>query len=543
MVQIIAVVALLAQDIPKPEDLASIQGKVINKLTREPVKYAEITVRANEFAPEILKSGSDGAFSVDMLRPGRYSIEARKTGFTIPRRKAGQAPEFFILEKGTKKSGITLELLPQATVSGRVTDDNGEPLAGVNITAEALRQTPSPSSFGRVITTSDRGEYRLYDLEPGRYRIRAVPPLNPMIMEPRSRDTKSARAVPEVATGPRDGPVPVYYPAATNAEQASAVEVVAGDERQGVDIQMVKARVFEVSGKVIPLAGTASANGIAGMGSAVLISTRKAQFSAASTSIIDTAGRFVLKGVAPGSYVVMAMLGSSPTQPARLRIEVGQGDVSNLEIPFQAPVTITGAMKAPDGVDLKLVRLLLGPTDGMGMPAQGPVDPKGTFRLENVMPGMLSLRVMGLDADAFVQTVRLDSQDVDVDEFTLKASGSAEAGPLEVTISKVGGSIEGTVRTANDASEQEGATLVLWPATGPPKPSLARIVRSVSKGHFQMKGIRPGKYLLAAFDNLPMVSGQPDPEALLSAKIRAESILIEPGTKLTKNLKSLGDLE
>ena len=40
-----------------------------------------------------------------------------------------------------------------------------------------------------------------------------------------------------------------------------------------------------------------------------------------------------------------------------------------------------------------------------------------------------------------------------------------------------------------------------------------------------------------------MVSGQPDPEALLSAKIRAESILIEPGTKLTKNLKSLGDLE
>lgn len=50
--------------------------------------------------------------------------------------------------------------------------------------------------------------------------------------------------------------MPVYYPAASRAEQASAVEVAAGDERQGIDIQMVKARVFEVSGKVVPPAGT-----------------------------------------------------------------------------------------------------------------------------------------------------------------------------------------------------------------------------------------------------------------------------------------------
>jgi protocatechuate 3,4-dioxygenase beta subunit len=541
----LAVTLTLAQDAtPKPEELASIQGKVVNKLTRDPVKFAAVTLSAGEFAPETIKTGADGTFFVDLLRPGRYTAQPAKTGYTAARRTPGQAQEYIVLEKGAKKTGVVLELLPQAAISGRVTDENGEPVSGVGVNIESVRRS-GVMFMARPGSTNDKGEYRIYNVEPGRYRVRASPsPSGQYFGRP---DAKPVRVLPPgESSTPRDGPVPVYFPTATTAEQGAIVEVAAGDERQGVDIQLVKARVFEVSGKVSPPPGwtpppTGVAPGQPGMGSiAVIAAPRQGGFmSSGGGSMIDLNGRFAIKNIAPGSYILMANLMNHRT-PGRLRIEVGQGDVTNLEVQFHAPVTLTGTVRAPEGLDPKGLRLMLSPSDAMGPPAQGQVEAKGVFKIENVAPDTLSLRVIGLPPDAFVQSIRYDSQDADEDALVVRGDGQ-----IEISIAKNGGTIEGTVRTSSDTAEQENAVLALWPADGPLKASLMRIARSGSKGHYQMQGIRPGKYRLAAFDTLPMVPsagmGIPDEEVLLGAKTKAESVTIEPGSKLTLDLKSLGE--
>ena len=115
-----------------------------------------------------------------------------------------------------------------------------------------------------------------------------------------------------------------------------------------------------------------------------------------------------------------------------------------------------------------------------GSSAQGQVDAKGVFKIENIAPDTMSLRVMGTEPTAYAQSVRLDGQDVDLDAVPIKPG---EGGQLEVTIAANGGSVEGTVRLANDA-EHEGAAIALWPnvePTAPLKPSLVRIIRTGPK--------------------------------------------------------------
>jgi len=537
---------VLLQDVPpalRPEDLASVAGKVVNKLTREPVKHADITLRAADFAAETVKSGVDGAFAVDQLRPGRYTIEARKNGYTVPRRKPGVAADFVVLEKGSKKTGHTIELLPQAAISGRVTDENGEPVANATVSVESVHGLRPQQGMSRPFQTNDRGEYRLFGLEPGRFRVRAAP-LPSMNFEQPNRNAKPARVKSEAAPSTStEGLVPVYFPAATSAEQAAVVELAAGDEREGLDIQMVKARVFEVSGKVIPPAGWSSDKRQM-MGNVYLISTKYMQFNMGGNGMIDGTGKFVIKSVAPGAYVLMANL-MNARSAGRLRIEVLGGDLTNVEVQFHSPVTIAGTVRMPEKMDPVRLRLMLNSADAMGGgAAQSFVDAKGAFKLENVTPDTMSLRVMGTDPTAYVQSVRLDGQDVDLDALPIKPGEGAQ---LEVTIAANGGTVEGTVRLANDA-EHEGAAIALWPnveATAPLKPSLIRIIRAGPKGKFQIQGVRPGKYVLAAFDNLMPTgpSGAPEEEILRSARSKATAIVIDAGSKLTQDLKSLGEPE
>src|SRR5204863_188047 len=68
--------------------------------------------------------------------------------------------------------------MPAGTISGRVFDRDGEPLA--NVTVEALKYSYQEGQ--RVLNgvqtarTNDLGEYRLFWLQPGQYFVSATPP-------------------------------------------------------------------------------------------------------------------------------------------------------------------------------------------------------------------------------------------------------------------------------------------------------------------------------------------------------------------------------
>src|SRR5262245_14644144 len=98
--------ALAAQD-----NLCTISGTVVNALTREPVRHAQVTVRRIDTVPGATSSvatDSSGNFAVAALEPGTYRISADHNGF-IPAQLGARGPNKpsppLVLTAGQKSTG------------------------------------------------------------------------------------------------------------------------------------------------------------------------------------------------------------------------------------------------------------------------------------------------------------------------------------------------------------------------------------------------------------------------------------------------------
>src|SRR5262249_52929782 len=107
-------------------------------------------------------------------------------------------------------------------------------------------------------TTSDIGEYRVPDLPPGRYLVATAPRNNRM-------NTGPTPAGDPLPTNAEMAYAATYYPSTPDANAAIPVDGGYGTEMRGIDIRLVKTRVFRVRGKVTGL----PANGGPGRGGMV----------------------------------------------------------------------------------------------------------------------------------------------------------------------------------------------------------------------------------------------------------------------------------
>ena len=71
---------------------------------------------------------------------------------------------------------LLFRMLPTAVISGRVTDEDGDPMSGVRVIAQKKNPGKATRESAAAATTNDLGEYRLAGLFPGQYWIVAMPP-------------------------------------------------------------------------------------------------------------------------------------------------------------------------------------------------------------------------------------------------------------------------------------------------------------------------------------------------------------------------------
>lgn len=144
---------------------ASVEGRVLAP-DGTPVRAAEVSVTQaspNDFAsfnPFSATTDGDGRYQIDGVPPGPQTLEARAEGYRRTARDvevaAGTSTVDFRLERGLE-------------VSGRVVDDAGNPVPGVQIILVAGRNfmdAPRGSSGGD-------GTFRLGGVQDGTYRISA----------------------------------------------------------------------------------------------------------------------------------------------------------------------------------------------------------------------------------------------------------------------------------------------------------------------------------------------------------------------------------
>ena len=243
--------------VDEEKKFASLEGKLIDDRTGEPVRKANVVLMQIPAGGGGMTMGpppntavatdAEGKFLFPKVEPGRYMLSAEKAGYVRQQygsRSAQYGPGTNLtLEAGQKMASIEFRLVPQAVITGKVLDEDGEPVP--NAMVNVLRQMPfarQPMSM-MGMGSNDVGEFRIANLAPGKYLIR-VDHRGPMF----------GGAPPAPAAGTTTegtlGYVATYYPGVTDAASAAPVIVAAGQQLTGVDIRLRKARVFQVSGKI-----------------------------------------------------------------------------------------------------------------------------------------------------------------------------------------------------------------------------------------------------------------------------------------------------
>lgn len=522
----------------RPEDKCQLEGTVVNAVTGEPLKKVHLTLRplgAPNGVPYGTMTDNAGRFLIDDVDPGRYNFAASRNGFVgqtySPQGSANRnAP--LTLPNGQHLKEMVFKLTPQGVISGRILDEDGEPLSNVAVQGmmygyeRGKRQLMNQNGG----STNDLGEFRLFGLRPGKYVISATY---------QSRDTAPERTVgtAQMIQAAEEGYATTYYPSNTNPESATQLEITPGAQISGINITLVRVRTVRIKGHVNGGAGEGRRNIMV-----MLLPRDNSGFGMprAAARTIDGQGNFQLRSVAPGSYILRAnYLEENKQYSARLPLEVGNSNIEGIELELQPPADFEGRVVVEENGDLKGASLQVFLQSRMNSPMMGgggagPVKNDQTFKLTNLSRDAYDINVFGLPDGFYLKAIRLGQQDVTESGVDFTQGVSAEQ--LTVVINPNGGQIDGAVQNAK-GDPAVGATVTLIPDAEHRSISwLNKTANTDQNGHFTIKGVRPGEYKAYAWEDIEQGAHQ-DPDFMKPHESAGEAVSVKESSHETVQLK------
>ena len=525
---ITAAIALAAQTTaPLPDqskqNLCTVAGRVVTAAEGTPLKSAHVMLAAENPArgdPRTYGATTDasGAFVLKDVAPGRYRLFAQRTGYVSQQYHSSdtQGGALLGLQPRRQIGDILFRLVLAAVVTGRVTDEDEEPMAGIRIMA--LRhptedEQEEEESYGSrkqeqllpagTAFTDDRGQYRIFGVKPGEYYLQATESLQPFGDFPGGQDYYVREALgAEYA--------PVYYPGVLQRGQAETIALRPGDEAQ-VDFSLHHIKTVEISGRVLAPDGK-PANAMIELQDAGV----EDYFEGRNTNT-DAAGKFELKGVPPGNYNLIAYQQSTdntyyPT--ARQELTVGTDSIDSLIIALGRGTDFTGTIVLDGVARPNYLRVSLHDVGGKDWGYHGGrVKPDGSFELKNVPEGNYAIEVYGEDESRwYVKSARLGSDDVL--EHGLEVE-KGTGGTLEIVISAARAQLDGSV--TQDEKPVIGARVrIVADSETPYNRMRRRDTTTDQNGQFVLPGVAPGKYRVTARSPADSASGdaKADPQSV-----------------------------
>src|SRR5271170_5515905 len=313
------------------EQSAFVAGHVLRLGTSEPLKKARVTLQSHAGEEFSVFSLTDdrGRFLFENVPPGSYDLQVSHNGYVdaeYGQRKPGGSGAVLTIVSSQRMSDLVFKLAHTAAISGHVFDEDGEPIVKAEvITYRASKLQGKEREYGDdPVLTNDLGEFRIFDLAPGRYYIA----VNYRRGDPFHRDV----GTPEQRLN--TGYLPSYYPNTVDPAKAQAISVGPGDEIRSVRFILRASRVVTVRGRVIcDIPGdSVTSGGVSlnpqGPGLAQALQGLNGRFQLKD-------GSFVLHNVPPGSYDLTASYRSGESGDwhlARRKLEVGDSDVDEAMI-------------------------------------------------------------------------------------------------------------------------------------------------------------------------------------------------------------------
>ena len=523
-----------AEDPDAPKGTAIIRGRITAIDTGRPLRRAQIRLSSTDYPQgRSTSTNARGEFEFKDLPPGRYSMNVTRSGYLAMQygqRYYGELSKPLQVDEGRVVDKIDFALPRAGVIAGRVFDETGEPVSGVNIwvmRTEYFRGRRRAVAMGGSYRTDDIGQFRVSGVPPGEYTVMAWLP-----------DTWTA--------GPEKqsfGYAPSYHPGTASYADALRVKVGPGQEASNVDVNLVAARTATLTGTAYKSDGSPLAGSSVSLSREVAGPSFSSSFGLKDASVAAD-GTWTLKNVAPGEYTLDVSSRDRPPERVSMPIVVQGTEVAGIALVTDAGGTISGQLITDDGQPLppgrgrpRIAAEGIGPDRRpmmfMSGDENGVVKPDGAFTLSGVV-GPALVRVTGLPSGWRVQQV-----DIGGDDYARKPlhpSSSQKINGVRVVITNKFPTVTGRV-TTEDGQSAEGSVVLMpedeaaWVDTG-----LLYRSRPDQTGTFRIESVRPGDYLAVAVENVESWQLQ-DPEYLATLRDRATRVTVRETQPITLMLK------
>jgi hypothetical protein len=476
-------------------DLATVHGIVTNAASGEGLRkaYLRLAPVAGKGAGYAAVTNDQGSFEIEKIEPGSYRLSAECVGFLY-----AQYDAELRLSADDKVIGIEIKLVPQAVLSGRVLDQDGDPWphAHVNVFHPVWKKGHRHIELAEDTGSwevDDRGEFRIASLAPGRYYVQAGPDA-----------TWENEHHPEVSNEPAIRQQPTWYPSSPDVESAAPITLAAGQQFTGIDIRLRRG-----TGSKLRIRGK-----LTGLQDIPALPSSQRQFGPrifahrlptavdedGQHASIRADGAFEITGVPSGAYDVWVTQGfPESTILGRARVQVDDRDVENVAVELHPPqsLPVKVRIEGGDAANPPHIPIHLEPVDSENGYAFMDQKADGALAFDDVGWARYRVYVEGqARSQVYLKTLRYGNAESNDGTFTLASYGV----PLELVFSTHGARISGTV-TGKAAMPQ----VILIPDTTDVarREYATRAAVFDQNGVFSLEAIAPGSYKLYAFEKVP----------------------------------------
>jgi hypothetical protein len=530
---------------------SSVHGKVLNRVTQEPIsralvfspdqRYATLTDDRGRFEfrfpPQVPEPKEEQTATPDAevfrARRLRMMQNARPAMFFV--RKPGFLQNANRLLSGrvtANQSEIVIYLDPESLIVGQVNipGSEGDMRIRVELYQRNIREGQEHWDAVKTFTTWADGEFRFSELSAGTYKLGTGELLDrdPLVSAP---------------GGQLFGFPPIFYPGATDFSSASAIQLAAGTTFQA-SLSPTRREYYPVK---IPVANAA-------VGQSMNIRVYPLGHPGPGYSLGYNAGEEVIQGLLPeGNYTLRAdsqgQTGS--TGMANFTVSGGPSEGPAINLIPNASLTVTVREEFQSGqsaigestggadegllnnarqrrrVDVEVVLMPDEEFGSGGAAASEPVENSQEYALviPNVRPGRYRVHVQ--NAAGYAASVLMGGSDLLRQPLVVGIGGSST--PIEITLRDDGAEVDGQVE---EAAPSHIYLLPVGESGGQ-----FRETMSTPDGSFALSQVPPGSYCVLAFDRQQDGLAYNDAEVMRKLESKGEVIEVDAGQKQHLRLK------